>query len=124
MPTEKEIQEHLTEINLTVLNKERQKKLEWFREHHLDTCIIETQVHLLPKYIHQDELARKLNLVNERLYALQTELDWFKQMGLMLTLGQQQGCRRYTFLGERPHFDPEQRVHSHVEQQSTSENAS
>lgn len=105
-----EIQQHLEELNLTTLVKERMKRLGWFYEHKIPVVQIETTFYLVPENIDSREFVRRFTELNIQLRFLQLRLNWFKEMGLSLSLKDVLGTQKYEFNGSKPNFDPSKRL--------------
>lgn len=101
MPTEKEVQEKLHELNRASLVSERQKRLEWFREHNVEVVLMETIYYVAPKGVSRTEFVRHMIDLNTALRSVREQLSWMKDHRLIVKMEKTEYGERYVYVGER-----------------------
>lgn len=123
MPTQEEINQKLKEVNMITLARSKQLALDWFRKNKIKTFIMNTTVYVVPQYVDEKELARRLNIVNQSFQMLREQLLWFKKNGLSIIRKKSiLGGDIYEYEGEIEGYDPQERIkgeQNEQQQQST-----
>ncbi len=99
--SEKEIEEKLHELNLATLVTERQKRQEWFREHHIDLIQIETTFYCAPQGISRAELSQHMIYLNQALRSVRAELNWMRGHDLLVKMEKNEYGERYIYVGQK-----------------------